>query len=263
MIFAPLGTALLAPLVRWRVGLVALAIVGIPLLLPFVILQLSSAFILTRGARFDVDPVMVQHIMWIMGSPEVVILILGVWVLFFGPWVIGIWGASTARSVRLWIGWERYVRYLVVLCIVGLVSSLDRVIWGVLGDVSVAVQLGATAVTDLAALYVFLRFVPAGRTIRRGDTLHILTAWRDSATDRRRVAGLAVTWLLLGIVISVLAQVLAVFAGTAISGAATGQSTVALMLVLGAPGLITGLAMAYTTIVSVALFWTLADEVDA
>lgn len=256
MIRRTLGPALLDPFTRWRVSLVVLAIIGVPLVLPFVVLQAVTALSLTRG----VDPVMLQHARWIMGAPETLNIFVGAWLLYFGPWVLGIWGSSVAGGVRLWIGWECYGRYLAVIVCAGLVTIMDGAFFALIAAPFV-VQLIAEILADGAALYVFLRLAPAGLVIRAGGLLHLYKTWQGTAQVRWPILRVALSWIVLAIIIATVAEILSVVISYAAGGVDPGQSMVLLWIILGAPGLIGGCASAYVMLVCIALFWRVGDAV--
>lgn len=255
MIRQTLGPALLDPFTRWRLSLVVLAIIGLPLALPFVVTQAMTALALTSGA----DPIMRQQALWIMAAPETMSVFVGAWLLYFGPWALGIWGASMRGGLRLGIGWECYGRYLVVVCCVAVALVLDGVVIG-LTNGAVPAQVAAEVLSDCAALYILFRLAPAGAVVRAGGLLDLRATWRSTAPTRWQTLRLAVVWVVLVIVIATMAEVASVSVSFAVSGVDLGQSMVLLWILLGAPGLVGGVAAAYVMIVSIALFWRLAGR---
>ncbi|WP_461425578.1 hypothetical protein [Gymnodinialimonas sp.] len=251
-----IGAALGAVATRWRASLVVLMLIFVPMALPFVLFELVNGLVMRGDAGADI---ILRYITGPVSSPSTITLILGMWLLLLGPWAMGIWGATGTGAVRFRIGWEPYVRYLVIVlgaAVVMVVDDIAILLFGLTGWGPVFPALAF----DFAALYVVFRAAPAAPAVQSGGLLDLRGTWRGSRPDRWRILGLAALWTGLGVVFMAAAQIAAFGVTLALESVDVGTSLWPLLLVSGAPGLITGTAAALVTLVSLAIFWTLAER---
>lgn len=259
MIVATVQSALAALVIRWRAALVVAVLVAIPLVLPFVVIQTITAFSLTGSG----DPILLQHALWLLGSPEVPALFFAVWMILLGPWAVGIWGASDSTQTRIGIGWQAYGRYLVLGGIFLIVSGLDGLLLAILGlggEGGLALAIGLNVLSNCAALFVLFRLAAAAVEVRAGHKLALRRAWLQSAAIGGRLLGLSALWIIAALTLSVLAEGLGLLLQIALSDWSDGPSRLHFALPLAGAGLVKGLMAVFIAVMTLALFWAVAER---
>lgn len=262
MIGAICKAAFAALVIRWRAALVVGGLVAVPLALPFVVVQTVTAFSLTRSG----DPVVLQHALWLLGSPEFVTMFFGGWMFLAGPWAVGIWGASDGTQTRIWIGWQAYGRFLILLGVCVIVSGLDALLLGIFGlggEGIFVLEMALGVLSNCAALYVLFRLACAAVEVRAGRKLALRTAWRKSAVIGGRLLGLSALWIVVALVFSVVAEALGLVAHLTLSNWAGGTSGPQFLIPLVGAGVVKGLMAVLVAVMTLALFWAVAERTAA
>ncbi|UWQ94186.1 hypothetical protein K3728_10620 [Rhodobacteraceae bacterium M385] len=262
MIGAICKAALAAWVIRWQAALVVGGLVALPLALPFVVIQMVTAFALTGGG----DPVVLQHALWLLGSPEFAAVFFGGWLILAGPWAVGIWGASDGTQTRIWIGWQAYGRFLILLGVCVVISGLDALLLGGLdlsGEGGFVLELALEVLSNCAALYVLFRLAAAAVEVRAGRNLALRTAWRQSAEIGGRLLGLSALWIAVALVFSVVAEALGLVAHLTLSNRGGGTSGPQFLIPLVGAGVVKGLMAVLVAVMTLALFWAVAERAAA
>lgn len=248
-----LKTALRAPFKSARASLFVFSIFVLPILLPVLAIKALGLGLLGRniGSTFfapdgAVDPVMLQHLLWLSGRPEVVFLFLCLLVPVIA-WAQAVWIKGQSGRVTLMAGWGHWARIMGIYLTIVIAMVM-------IGAVSFVLPL-VFILAPLVALFVMFRFAPVMAEMSGGAS----PAWRYSNVGFAVIVWCVVDFIILFVLLGIPGGIIHMSAQTTLAQTG-GPSYVGLQSQLFLAFAINCLAVVYGLFVLTAVIFGIARK---